>query len=256
MQPKKPIKDSDNDKAHIDKQAPNHIHFGYADKEHEFIVDQILEPGCGLTFDVFEEEKVPAEGEEIKPKIELDDEGNPVPPIKFNEGEVVPKFFVVPEVVREQKIHFFKVPRLGSYMAIRLEYQTCLYEEAFDAGVNDMIKVTEARRLQEEDRQQHEKSQVELKEQCEADGETYKPDDKKWEKIEPKPYQTRKVQLVCCFNTMGQDRKFTEDEKLFALRTVQRYRDRWEQSERDNLKSDIAKKVSCIEADKKYKEEY
>jgi len=64
----------------------------------------------------------------------------------------------VPEVVREGKIHFFKVPRLGSYMAIRLEYQTCLYEEAFDAGVNDMLRVNELKRLQDEERVHFEKT--------------------------------------------------------------------------------------------------
>jgi hypothetical protein len=63
------------------------------------------------------------------------------------EGEKLPAYKIVPEVVRDSKIHFFKVPRLGSYMAIRLEYQTCLYEEAFDAGVNDMLKVIEFKRL-------------------------------------------------------------------------------------------------------------
>jgi hypothetical protein len=44
------------------------------------------------------------------------------------------------------------------------------------------------------------------------------------------------------------------EERLFALRTVQRYRDRWEQSERDNLKSDIEKKIQKIEQTKIYKE--
>lgn len=55
-------------------------------------------------------------------------------------------------------------------------------------------------------------------------------------------------------NTLGQDRKFTEDEKLFALRTVQRYRDRWEQCERNNLKADIDSKISKMELTKNYKE--
>lgn len=54
---------------------------------------------------------------------------------------------IIPEVVREDKIHFFKVPKLGSYMAIRLEYETCLFEEAFDAGVADTLSVNEKRRI-------------------------------------------------------------------------------------------------------------
>ena len=61
---------------------------------------------------------------------------------------------------------------------------------------------------------------AELKAQCEADGEPFKADEKKWEPMATKPYLTRTVQIVCCLNTMGQDRKFNEKEKLFALRTV------------------------------------
>jgi hypothetical protein len=38
-------------------------------------------------------------------------------------------------------MHYFRVPRLGSFMAIRLEYNSCLTEEAFDAGVADMQSV-------------------------------------------------------------------------------------------------------------------
>lgn len=45
------------------------------------------------------------------------------------------------EVVREPRMHFYKVPRLGSYMAIRLEYESCLFEEALAAAVSDYIEV-------------------------------------------------------------------------------------------------------------------
>lgn len=38
-------------------------------------------------------------------------------------------------------MHFFKVPRLGSYIAIRLEYESCLFEEALDLAVQDYIEV-------------------------------------------------------------------------------------------------------------------
>lgn len=55
---------------------------------------------------------------------------------------------------------------------------------------------------------------------------------------------------------MGQDREFTEDEKKFALRTVRDYRDRWEQVERENLQSDIERRVKRIKYDRDYKEHY
>lgn len=55
---------------------------------------------------------------------------------------------------------------------------------------------------------------------------------------------------------MGQDRQFTEQEKLFALRAVQMYRDRWEESEREDLKRDIDARIVRMEADKIYVAEH
>lgn len=49
--------------------------------------------------------------------------------------EILPKYIYVKEVVREPRMHFFKVPRLGSYLAIKLEYESCLFEEALDIAV-------------------------------------------------------------------------------------------------------------------------
>lgn len=40
-------------------------------------------------------------------------------------------------MVKEARMHFFKVPKLGSYLAVKLEYETCIFEEALDAGVLD-----------------------------------------------------------------------------------------------------------------------
>jgi hypothetical protein len=57
--------------------------------------------------------------------------------------EKLPRFVLVPEVVRESRMHFFRVPRLGSYLAIRLEFQSCLFEEAFDAGLADYLNLQE-----------------------------------------------------------------------------------------------------------------
>ena len=53
MQPKKPIKDSDDDLAHIDENSEKVVVFSHADSKHEFLVDKTLNKGQGLTFDVF-----------------------------------------------------------------------------------------------------------------------------------------------------------------------------------------------------------
>ena len=64
VQPKKPIKDSDDDLAHIDENSEKVVVFSHADSKHEFLVDKTLNKGQGLTFDVFQDK--------------LDDQGQPV----------------------------------------------------------------------------------------------------------------------------------------------------------------------------------
>lgn len=54
----------------------------------------------------------------------------------------------------------------------------------------------------------------------EADGETFVELAKVWEEIKPAPFKTRPVKFVVCINTLGQDREFTADEKMQALKIV------------------------------------
>ena len=42
-------------------------------------------------------------------------------------------------------MHYYDVPKLGSYLAIKLEYQSCLFEQAYDEAVDDFIKKEAAR---------------------------------------------------------------------------------------------------------------
>lgn len=55
---------------------------------------------------------------------------------------------------------------------------------------------------------------------------------------------------------MGQDRRYSDEEKLCALRTVQSFRDRWEVVEKSNLENDVKKKLERAEYDRAYKETY
>ena len=38
-------------------------------------------------------------------------------------------------------MHFYKVPRLGSFMAVRLEYESCLFEQALSVAVQDYLEI-------------------------------------------------------------------------------------------------------------------
>lgn len=68
----------------------------------------------------------------------------------------------------------------------------------------------------------------------------------------PKAFVTSKVQYVVCLNTMGRDLKYSEEQKMFALRTVQKFRDRWEGLEKENLQRDVNAKIDRSDMDKSY----
>ena len=231
--PKKPITDGDDDSAHIDDASEKIIHFTHADEAHKFLVDQVLPKGNGLTFDVFTD-KVDEEGK----KIEQEDLDH----------------ILIKEVVREPRMHFFKVPRLGSYMAIRLEYDSCLFVEAYNAAIADAMSMKERKKDQEEMRREHEDKEKDRKEECEANDTEYVRDEGNWPDVKPKPFQTHKVQYVLCLNTLGQDREFTPEEIRFALECAKNYRDEWQRIEKDNLTRDIDRKMDNMDASKQYRE--
>ena len=107
------------------------------------MVGKILKPGQGLSHNAFvaHEEKPAPEGGEPVPEVEGGEDGEKAKPVENGapKDELMDLQFhiFVPEVVREPQMHFYRVPRLGSYMAIPLEYNSCLTEKALDQAIVD-----------------------------------------------------------------------------------------------------------------------
>lgn len=139
-------------------------------------------------------------------------------------------------------------------MAIKLEYMSCLFEEAYDAAVENYLTVNEQIKEQEIAKKEYEEEQKDKEEP--EDGEQSPEREKEWETFEYAPFKTMKIQFVVCLNTMGQDREFTADEVKFALQTVKQYRDIWESREKENLKKDVLFKLTNSDFDKLYKYHY
>ena len=107
------------------------------------MVGKILKPGQGLSHVAFQapEEAPIVEGGEPVAEGEGGEDGEKAKAV--NNGpprdELMDLHYhiYVPEVVREPQIHFYRVPRLGAYMAIPLEYNSCLTEKALDQALND-----------------------------------------------------------------------------------------------------------------------
>ena len=167
------------------------MHYLHATEEHKYLVDKVLRQDQGLTFDVFrdvETEPKAADGEE--PPGEEEEPAK----VKFKgePTEVLPRTIFVKEVVREPRMHFFQVPRLGSYLAIRLEYQSCLFEESLDAAVADYLDVRHKLKEQEDEK----KSFLDKMAAEDKDGDHHDEShlaQRKWDDIKHKPFKTQKV---------------------------------------------------------------
>lgn len=83
-------------------------------------MDRCLTPDQGVTHDVFKEQE-----EQAPPEEEEGEEGAPKS-VKENDILNTFKHVYVPEVVRESRVFFHKVPKLGAYMAVPLVYKSCL----------------------------------------------------------------------------------------------------------------------------------
>jgi hypothetical protein len=75
-----------------------------------------------ITFDAFKE-VAPAGGDDDAPLV--DAEGNPIPP-------AVPKFIHVENVLREPRLQFFHVPKLGAYLTRGLQFKSFLHADVFN----------------------------------------------------------------------------------------------------------------------------
>jgi hypothetical protein len=82
-------------------------------------VDKVVTEDKGVTFDVFKEiEADPAA---------VDEDGNPLPPS-------LPKFLHVENVLREPRMKFFGVPKLGAYLTRAVQYKSYLHADVVNEG--------------------------------------------------------------------------------------------------------------------------
>lgn len=56
-----------------------------------------------------------------------------------------PNYVYIPDVVKEPKMQFFKIPKLGAYIAVPLICKTCLNEQSFDATLEERLKFLKAK---------------------------------------------------------------------------------------------------------------
>ncbi|MDR3582065.1 MAG: hypothetical protein P4L67_02200 [Candidatus Pacebacteria bacterium] len=256
---KKPITEDSNDKSHIDESEPLIVHYIAASDDHKYMIGKTVKTDDSYTFAWFKpaaaapgaaegqppqtEPPVAEHKEEAKSeqKTEAAPAGAPgtvpaPPPPPPEENNVELRF--LKDVTKEPKLKFFRVPRLGSYVAISLTHPTCLQEESLDKAFEAYMDVLKKREEQDKLKQQKEEEAQREKEEKLAAGEEYVEQKTEWQTFQEPPYVTANTGYFVCMDTLGQDREFSEAEKTSAVDTIKHFAMCWTAAERKILTRD------------------
>lgn len=151
-------------------------------------------------------------------------------------------------------MHFYRVPRLGSFMAVPLNYNSCLFEKSLDQSIQDRQSYLKQLDELEKAKKEWDEDQEKIKEEKERNGELHVVEERQWPEIEVKPFLTKHRKYVVCLDTLGQDRQFTEEQRKFVLETCKKFAAVWERREAENLTQDRNLRLQMVELDKEYVE--
>lgn len=88
-------------------------------------------------------------------------------------------------------MNFQRVPKLGSYMAIPLVYKSCLFDDSLAEAVANWQDVQKRKEEQHQEREAFENSQQQAKEQAEAQGAEFEPEEREWPVIQIDEFKTQ-----------------------------------------------------------------
>lgn len=198
--------------ADADNGGAQYVRYTYATPQDKFLIgqklvapeggdDEEVVPESGVTFQLFkpveeeEEEPVPEDGEEPAPRP-------PKPPPTVN----------VANVLRDERIKYFRFPKLGAYLASLVKFQSSVHEESLNPEHLTASPYPEP--AEGEEAAEDEAAAPAEGEEGGEDGEG--------EAAAPAPKalrvwdaNVREQSLVLAVDSMGNGRTFTEDEVAF-----------------------------------------
>ena len=248
--PKKEIDDTADDSAHVDEEAIDEIKYIHATPDdHTFLLNKVVKQDEGVLHQLWGVHRALEGEEEEEPPAEEEAEGE-----EEEDEDKMPPHIFVEDVTREPRIKFFKVPKLGSFLGIRMSYQSCLFAEALDLAIENIEEVEAKIEAQEEEKKEWlEEQEAEKEAQLKEGNEEFEiqphPPDKEWEDYKPEPFKTVEKSLVVCLDILGKDGKYTEQQINFALQVVKDYISKWEEVERQQLTADVNRRIEAKKQD-------
>ena len=234
--PLRPIdEENDEENAHLDETQPKIITYIGSTENHNFMIKKTLplSETQGITYDVFKErvDEPPAEDENAPPK------------------EKPPAYVYRPNVVKEEKMFFFKIPKLGAYIAVPLVFNSTLNEAAFDQAVAERIRYREDKETRLKEHQEKEANLRNAIEDAQKNGEDSAAFEEELRTMEfvdatEAPFPSIKKEYVLCCDTLGQDREILLEDRIFINRYAETFAQSWEKCEENLLSLDIDRYIA------------
>ena len=135
------------------------------------------------------------------------------------------KSILIPEVVREKKIKFFKEPRLGCYLILDISYNSSLNKKALDSSIECLAEYKKKIAEKEEIDRLKEIEKEETLRKAEEENISQSDIEKKmasFNKVSPvvitlKNFVKTERKFYLSLDTLGQDRVFDESEQKFIV---------------------------------------
>ena len=163
-QKRRPVKEEDDMDGHLDPSGTKVLRYIAWNNDHAFLDDKCLEPNEGVTFDL-----ITPKPQEPNQEIKQENPDGQKTELKKEETEIkledTIKNLLIEDVVNENRIKFFREPRLGCYLALDLTYKTSLSYNSLLSAIQCTKNYQTAKEEQEARKKEWSKKQDEIKRQ-------------------------------------------------------------------------------------------
>ena len=276
---------TDDENAHIDPDNIKVLRYIHWNEDHNFLHGKYLPRKKGMTYSIFlngeeaEDDEEEEKGEEAKEPPQAEggdaDEGEGDEVEKETQSKELPvKMLEIQDVVNTKKMYFYREPRLGSYLCFNIGYKSSLNYNSLLSAIknlqeyqvkNDEYEKAKAEKEEEEkqnaaneeeNKDNDEGEDEEIEEKKEEGGEGEDEDKEKLIKPVLEDFEKEPKILIISMDTLGQDRTFSDSEKIFAREISKLIRDSIETLEKKKLENDRDLRIEFLKLEKPLVEEW
>ncbi len=170
---RKPVMEDDDENGHIDPSNSKVLRYIGWNDDHNFLDGKFLEQTQGVTFDlIFPQQKNQQQQDGENQNQQTQEQKPPEAQqqaTEKKEEDVNPEdaiqTLLIDDVVNENRMHFFREPRLGCYLALDLTYKTSLSYNSLLSAIQCTKNYEEAKAAQEQRKKEWSDQQEEIKSQ-------------------------------------------------------------------------------------------